>query len=103
MGGYAEEAGPYCRFGASPAEAPVLRPGADGPLAFQRWTFEKRFPIGGEGDARVFLGHPGVGANTFCAVTQEFRPPGVPVLATLIYKDGEGKERRSRNELRERC
>ena len=51
----------------------------------------------------VFLGHPGVGPNTFCAVTQEFLPPGVPVLATLIYKDGEGKERRCQSQLRERC
>jgi hypothetical protein len=102
-GGYAEEAGPYCRFAASPAEAPVLWPGAEGPLGFQRWIFDKNYPIGGEGDARVFLGHPGVGPNTFCAVTQEFLPAEVPVLATLIYKDGEGRERRSQNELRERC
>jgi hypothetical protein len=103
MGGYAEESGPYCRFAASPAEAPILWPGAEGPLGFQRWIFDKRFPIGGEGDARVFLGHPGVGPNTFCAVTQEFLPPDVPVVVTLIYTDGEGKERRAQSELRERC
>jgi hypothetical protein len=103
MGGYAEESGPYCRFATSPAAAPILWPGAEGPLAFQRWIFEKTFPIGGEGDARVFLGHQGVGPNTFCAVTQDFLPPDVPVLVTLIYNDGEGKECRAQNELRERC
>ncbi len=102
-GGYAEDAGPYCRFGDSPATAPILWPGAEGPLAFQRWIFDKKFPIGGEGDARVFLGHAGVGPNSFCAVTEQFLPPSVPVLVTLIYTDGEGKERRSQNELRERC
>ena len=36
-------------------------------------------------------------------MTQEFLPPDIPVLVTLIYKDGAGKERRSQNELRERC
>jgi hypothetical protein len=103
MGGYAEDSGPYCRFAASPAEAPVLWPGAEGPLAFQRWAFDKSFPIGGSGDARVFLGHRGLGENTFCGLSQDFLPPQVPVLATLIFTDGEGKERRSCNELRERC
>ena len=103
MGGYAEEGGPYCRFAPDRADAPVLWPGAEGPLGFQRWIFDKKFPIGGEGDARVFLGHPGVGPNTFCAVSQDFLPPEVPVLVTLIYTDGEGKERRAQNELRERC
>jgi hypothetical protein len=103
MGGYAEDPGPYCRFAESAEKAPILWPGAEGPLGFQRWIFEKEFPIGGSGDARVFLGHPGVGPNTFCGVTQEFLPADVPVLVTLIYTDGEGKERRSQNELRERC
>jgi hypothetical protein len=103
MGGYAEDPGPYCQFAESPEQAPILWPGAEGPLGFQRWIFDKEFPIGGSGDARVFLGHQGIGPNTFCAVTQEFLPPDIPVLVTLIYKDGEGKERRSQNELRERC
>jgi hypothetical protein len=103
MGGYAEEAGPYCQFAETAEKAPILWPGAEGPLRFQRWIFDKSFPIGRSGDARVFLGHPGVGPNTFCGVTQEFLPASVPVLVTLIYTDGEGKERRSQNELRERC
>jgi hypothetical protein len=102
-GGYAEESGPYCRFADGPAAAPILWPGAEGPLAFQRWIFDKQFPIGGQGDARVFLGHRGDGPNTFCAVTQNFLPPEVPVRVTLIYHDGAGQERRSRDELRERC
>jgi hypothetical protein len=60
-------------------------------------------PIGGAGDVSVFLGHPGLGENTFCGVTQDFLPPQVPVLATLIYTDRDGKERRAQSELRERC
>jgi hypothetical protein len=102
-GGYAEDAGPYCQFAETREKAPILWPGAEGPLGFQRWIFSREFPIGGSGDARVFLGHPGVGPNTFCGVTQDFLPPDIPVLVTLIYKDGEGKERRSQDELRERC
>jgi hypothetical protein len=102
-GGYAEDAGPYCQFAETVEKAPILWPGAEGPLAFQRWIFDKQFPIGASGDARVFLGHPGAGPNTFCGVTQEFLPANVPVLVTLIYTDGQGKERRSQDELRERC
>ena len=56
MGGYAEQAGPYCQFATSAEEAPVLWPGADGMFSFQRWIWQE-LPIGSEGDVRVFLGH----------------------------------------------
>jgi len=36
-------------------------------------------------------------------VPDTFLPKEVPVLATLIYKDAGGKERRARSELCERC
>ena len=102
VGGYAEDPGPYCQFAESPEKCDPLAC-AEGPLAFGRRVFDKSLPVGGSGDARVFLGHQGFGPNTFCAVTQDFLPPDVPVLATLIYTDGMGRERRSQNELRERC
>jgi len=101
-GGYAPDPGPYTQFAASPAEAPVLWPAADGAFRFQFWQAQP-LAIGQVPDVRVFLGHRGHGRNTFCAVPDTFLLKEVPVLATLIYKDTGGKERRVRSELRERC
>lgn len=101
-GGYAPTSGPYSQFAPTPAEAPVLWPGADGPFSFQFWLPEP-LVIGGSTDVKVFLGHRGHGKNTFCAVPDTFLPKEVPVLATLIYDDKDGKERRAQSELRERC
>ena len=80
----------------------MLWPGALGLLSFQFWTVEP-LGIGKSEDVRVFLGHPGCGPNTFCAVPDSFLPGHVPVLALLIYRDKEGKEKRAQSELRERC
>ena len=101
-GGYAPTAGPYTRFAPAPAEAPVLWPAADGPFSFQFWMVDP-LVIGGATDVKVFLGHCGHGKNTFCAVPDTFLPKQIPVLATLIYQDKSGKERRAQSELRERC
>jgi hypothetical protein len=101
-GGYAPNAGPYTQFATTPAKAPVLWPGADGPLSFQFWL-PRPLVIGQSEDVRVFLGNQGHGPNTFCAVPDTFLPKSVPVLATLLYKDTGGKERRASLELRERC
>lgn len=102
VGGYAEDPGPYTQFATKPEEAPVLWPGAEGPLSFQRWQGGK-LTIGASDDMRVFLGHQGHGPNTFCGLPQTFLPPDVPVLATVIYTDASGKERRAQSELKERC
>jgi hypothetical protein len=101
-GGYAVKPGPYTQFATSPAKAPVLWPGAEGPFTFQFWSMTN-LTIGGEEDVRVFMGHQGYGANTFCTVSDTFLPKTVPVIATLIYRDGSGKEKRAQSELRERC
>jgi len=101
-GGYAPDVGPYTQFATTPAKAPVLWPGADGPLSFQFWQLQP-LAIGQAEDVRVFLGHQGHGRNTFCAVPDTFLPKTVPVLATLLYTDKDGKERRAQAELRERC
>jgi hypothetical protein len=101
-GGYAAKPGPYTEFATTPAAAPVMWPGADGPLGFQFWMVDP-LPIGEAKDVRVFLGHQGCGRNTFCAVPDTFLPIKVPVLATLVYTDKNGKEQRARSELRERC
>jgi hypothetical protein len=102
MGGYAEDPGPYTQFAAKPEDAPVLWPGADGPLSFQRWC-DRQLTIGRADDMRVFLGHQGHGRHTFCGLEEHFLPSQVPVLATLIYTDAGGRERRAQSELRERC
>jgi len=101
-GGYAPQSGPYTQFAKTAAEAPVLWPGAEGPLAFERWIWTK-LSIGGSDDVRVFIGHQGHGSNTFCGLSDQFLPNTIPVIATVIYQDGEGKERRAQSELRERC
>ncbi|HUG91592.1 MAG TPA: hypothetical protein VML55_12195 [Planctomycetaceae bacterium] len=101
-GGYAPEPGPYTEFAESPEDAPVLWPGADGPFSFQFWT-PSPLTIGREDDVRVFLGQRGHGPSTFCAVPDTFLPKEIPVLATLVYTDANGKEQRARSELRERC
>jgi hypothetical protein len=100
--GVMPEVGPYTQFATTPGQAPVLWPGADGPLSFQFWQLGP-LNIGASTDLRVFLGHQGHGRNTFCAVPDTFLPKDVPVRATLFYKDKDGKERRAQSELRERC
>ena len=102
-GGYAEEPGPYTQFATSIAEAPILWFDASGEFGFQPWMMKKDLTIGGSADVRVFLGHEGIGKNTFCAVSQGFLPPDVSVLATLIYTDSEGREQRQPNEFSKRC
>jgi len=102
-GGYAEEAGPYTQFAKSMAEAPVLWFDASGQFSFQPWILERDFAIGDQKDVRVFLGHQGLGRNTFCAVSQDFLPKKVAVLATLIYTDNEGREQQLQNHFLERC
>jgi hypothetical protein len=102
-GGYPEdpEAG-YLRFAAKAADAPVLWMNGDGPFRFQRWYVDK-LTIGAAGDFKVFLGQPGRGKSAFAAAQQHFLPAGEWVKATLIYSDGEGKEKRVVCELKERC
>jgi hypothetical protein len=101
-GGYAPEAGPYTQFTATANEAPILWPGADGPFSFQFWQLEP-LDIGESEDVRVFLGHRGLGRNTFCAVPDTFLPSEVPVIATLIYRSKDGQKRRARSDLMKRC
>jgi hypothetical protein len=101
-GGYAPQSGPYTQFASTPTAAPILWPGADGAFSFQFWMIDT-LHVGESEDVRVFLGHQGLGKNTFCAVPDTFLPKDVPVIATLIYRDSVGKEQRFRSELRERC
>lgn len=102
-GGYAAEPGPYAQFATTTAEAPIMWFDASGEFGFQPWMMKKDLTIGGSADVRVFLGHEGIGKNTFCAVSQDFLPASVSVRATLIYTDSEGREQRQLNEFSKRC
>ncbi len=102
-GGYPEdpETG-YMKVAPSRDAAPVVWVNGDPPFRFQRW-YGRRLQIGGKDDLRVFLGQPGRGPNTFFAAQRHFLPEKEWVKATLIYRDGEGKEKRAVCELKERC
>jgi hypothetical protein len=102
-GGYPEDPEPgYMRFAPRPADAPVVWLFGDGPFRFQRWT-GGRLPVGGSEDLRLFLGQPGRGRSSFGATQEHILPPGETVRATLIYRDGMGREQRAVCELKERC
>jgi hypothetical protein len=102
-GGYPEDPEPgYMRLAARPEDAPVVWLYGDGPFRFQRWC-GGRLPVGGSEDLRVFLGQPGRGRSSFGAAQEHFLPAGEFLRATLIYRDGMGKERRAVCELKERC
>jgi hypothetical protein len=102
-GGYPEDPDSgYMRFAAKPADAPVVWAFGDGPLRFQRW-YGAKLAIGRDEDFRVFLGQPGRGPSTFCAVREHILPAGATVKATLVYRDEMGKEQRAVCELKERC
>jgi hypothetical protein len=102
-GGYPEETKDgYLRFAARPADAPVVWLYADGPFRFQRW-YGGKIPVGGSEDFKVFLGRPGRGPSSFAAAQEHILPEKEFVRATLLYRDGTGKERRLVCELKERC
>jgi hypothetical protein len=102
-GGYPEDPDDgYMRFAAKPADAPIIWVNGDAPFRFQRW-YGGKLRIGDADDFKVFLGQPGIGRSSFCAFKQHFLPEGEWVKATLIYRDGTGKEKRQVCELKERC
>ena len=102
-GGYPEdpEAG-YMRFASRPADAPVVWVHGDGPFQFQRW-YSGKLTVGEADDFKVFLGQPGRGPSTFCAAQEHILPKDEYVRATLVYRDGRGREQRLVCELKERC
>ena len=51
----------------------------------------------------MFVGNRGNRTGTFACVDDEFLPKGEYVVATLIYKDEQGKEKRYRAKLTSRC
>jgi len=105
-GGYAVKPGPYTRFGKSPAEAPILKPVGEGPFSFQTWMASETLKIGEEGranDLKFFVGHAGLGKNTFTSVMHPFLPEDVSLLATLAYTTKSGEAKEITSTLKDRC
>ena len=92
----------YQKFAASVAEAPIFVPGYDRPLEFEHWMCDRLTP-GQAIDFKVFVGQRGSTRGSFSSVDDKFLPAGQTVQATLIYKDGDGKEQRVRALLQNRC
>jgi hypothetical protein len=103
-GGYGKEGTILTAYAASANKAPVLRPTPLGPLSFRFWDAEVALPIGKARDVQFGVGNPGSGPDTFCAVDEHYLIPGKDILvATLIARDREGKEVRSRTEIQKHC
>lgn len=102
MGGFGPSHDVYAGFGESPADATIYVPGFDRPLEFERWGTDA-LPIGGSPDFKVFLGARGSNRGAFSSGDDDLLRKGRCVVATLVYKDTKGKERKERSHLRGRC
>ena len=101
-GGYPEDPGDYLKLAGNQDEAPIVWFYGDGAFRFQRW-YGGTLNIGAENDFKVFLGQQGIGLSSFCAIMHPFLSDEVPVLATLMYTDAEGREAVVKHELKQRC
>jgi hypothetical protein len=102
-GGYPQDPSDgYMKFAPTRDAAPVVWVNGDAPFRFQRW-YGGELTIGGKDDLSLFIGQPGRGPNSFFAARQHFLPEADWVKATLVYRDGDGKEQRAVCELKERC
>jgi len=101
-GGYGPKRETYAGFSEDPAEATVYVPGFDRPLEFEHWMSDEL--VAGESkDFKVFVGARGSVRGAFSCGDDEFLPEGEYLLATLIYRDLDGKTQRFQAKLRERC
>jgi hypothetical protein len=101
-GGYGPENGTYASFESTPQKAPIYVPGWDRPFEFEHWM-SGTFKRGEETDFKVFVGNRGDRTGTFCSVDDRFLPATANPVATLIYTDAEGRERRTSWTLKKRC
>ena len=102
FGGYGPTRDTYAKFAATAAKAPVFVPGWDRPFEFEHWM-SGTLTRGESTDFKVFVGNRGDRPGTFSAVDDKFLPAGAAPVATLVWRDAEGKEQRTKLELPERC
>lgn len=103
-GGWGGAQGSGTAFAKSPDAAPVLRPTAEGALAFA-WV-DPKIALKRTEETRIYLvaGNRGSGPDTLCAVSDNFLVPGKDrIFMTVVGKDADGKEVRSRHEIKNHC
>lgn len=106
-GGYAPVGTNTTDWSHTATDAPVLQPTAKGPLAFALYGWgesEVKLKIGGNDKAYIMVGNRGSGPDTLCAITEDYLDLTKDKLTvTLIARDKDGKEIRSRTRIKEHC
>ena len=102
MGCYGPDGQTYGRFGRDPKSALILVPGHDLPFQFETWL-SSELSASSENQFKVFVGNQGSRTGGFSCVDDQFLKKDEFVIATLLYKDRQGKQQSVRYELRERC
>ena len=78
----------------------------EGAFAFQTWMAPDELTIDSSGranDVKFFVGHEGVGANTFAAIMHPFLPDDVALEVTLVYSSKSGEQKELKSVLEDRC
>lgn len=104
-GGYGKVGIDTTVYTSSAKTAPILRPTPLGPLSFAFWQpAPVVLPIGKETDVNLVVGSAGSGPDTLCSLSEHFLLADKDlIVATLIAKDPDGKEIRTRNEIKKHC
>jgi hypothetical protein len=104
-GGYGPVGLDTTAYAPSAKAAPVLRPTTLGPLSFAIWEAGPvTLPIGQGTGVHLLIGSAGSGPDTLCSLSEHFLLPDKDLMiATLIAKDRDGKEIRTRNEIKQHC
>lgn len=104
-GGYGKVGIDTTVFTNSAKSAPILRPTPLGPLSFAFWQpAPVVLPIGKDTDVSLVIGGAGSGPDTLCSLSEHFLLADKDlIVATLIAKDQDGKEIRTRNEIKKHC
>jgi len=102
VGGFGRLADEKLRFGDSVANAPVLVPGCDQPLQFQRRGDEPLQRKHVE-ELTVLAGNPGSGTASFSFIDARSFEEEDTLVATLVYHDSRGRSRSKRFEWRDSC
>lgn len=90
-------------YGATPKEAPVLRPTTEGTPSFALWCGDE-LAIGGTTHLSLLIGNAGSGRDTLMALSEDFLDlKSETIRATLIAADADGKEVRVPFTIKDHC
>jgi hypothetical protein len=91
------------RWGKTPADAPILRPTAEGPLGFALWG-GTTLRVGTSSRIDFLVGNPGSGPDTLCYLDDEFLDREKDrIVAVLHAKDREGRKKAIPIEMQAPC